>query len=220
MTDKLEKIEDFVYENIIKFTRYTDHLPHMAEFFKFYVPNNLLEWGLGYSTKFFADKCSKVVSVEALSNFMQPSYYDFFKNILQVLPNWNSVLWVVSDTISEAVKYQIVEKKDPEKVDASYLSELQSYAQALYSSENPDVVFVDSAIFINGDLANTALANNIPFVIIHDSNEVSMCSYDKIVVPANYKTVEIKSGVGTTFFIRNDFEDIFNKMKVYSENLA
>src|SRR5215468_1213176 len=77
----IQSADDITYEWLTgpenSQTGYVDHIPLFREIFSHYKVGILLEFGLGFSTKYFLDSCDKVISIEFVTNGCGPEWMKY-----------------------------------------------------------------------------------------------------------------------------------------------
>ena len=235
---------DWLIEQIEKNTEghSTDHLPHWRRLFNTTKVQGFLECSCGLSTKYFLDNAEQVISIE----YVMPGYGDmwfqhYFK-IFQDQPNWTPMLYnedFRSNSFNNACAYQCALHKDYALIDATYLRELfQHYKSVIKNAQSNgysiDAAFVDSTLYVRGDLVKVLLAHKIPIVAAHDTlysmdcvdtsgSELHMGNdlygWSKITTPPDYVRVDIPFGAGTTFWISSRLPEVIRSMQDYRDNI-
>jgi len=170
--EEITRAEQISYEWLLEMgtkSGYTDHISHFHEIFKTFQVRAFLEFGLGYSTKYFLDSCQKVISVEFVTNGSGPGWIkeclNLYKNHSQWVPiayfsgyhgdtQWAPYKYVGLDHVYNADAYQCAFHKDYSLINAVYLNELDSFITSLTKCYSIDCAFVDPGIFLRGDLVS------------------------------------------------------------------
>jgi hypothetical protein len=219
---------------------YTDHVPCFKRVFNKMHVRTFLEFGLGYSTKFFMDHCDQVVSVEIITPGTGPEWmkhclglYRDCKNWIPIAffsgkgldTNWASHKFIARRGVYDAAAYQPPNKAHYALIDSSYLEDLDRFVKEQLSKHQIDIAFVDSGVYIRGDLVQTCLNNQIPIVAAHDisnrtnrdPNEPCLYGYNWIVVPDNYIEIHINRGMGTAFWIikEDKYLEVIKELQEY-----
>ena len=83
--------------------------------------------------------------------------------------------------------------------------------------EEVEAVFVDCGLICRADLVN-ALFQKVPIIAVHDTSTAGTFflgyGYDRMKAPDNYRRFEFKKRAGTTFFIRDDYQELIEKMEI------
>jgi hypothetical protein len=220
-------------------TGYTDHIAHFQQIFNAFNVKTFLEFGLGFSTKYFLDHCDKVISVEFVTNGYGPEWMkrclDLYEGYSRWIPiayfsgwpgstSWAPYKYFGSEHVYVAASYQCSFHKDYALIDRSYLEELNSVIVNLVKSYQIDCAFVDSGIYLRGDLV-TLLFHNVPVIVAHDTMprivgyQSDVYGYSRITTPEDYEEIEIQHGMGSTIWVRKQppFEALIQALKEYSE---
>jgi hypothetical protein len=233
------KADDISYEFLVNTgneTGYCDHIAHIKQIFENYKVKILLEFGLGYSTKYFLDNCTKVLSVEFITDGINPNWIKHCLDLYKGYSNWVPIAYFsnyTKDFTWAPYKYIATTKLyEAEKSyaatcqplsDNSYLSELKTFIGNLTKFNKIDLALVDPAILQRGSIVQLLL-DQVPIVLAHDCfsslsvNSLDIYGYRKIVVPDNYETIVIPKGVGTLIWIKktDQTEELIKTMKNYA----
>ena len=201
-------------------TSYTNHISHFKELFSMTKVDTFLEFGCGYSTKYFIDNCEKVISVEFQTDGTDLEWMEKCRLMFADCENWEGIDYIASKKFSDACGHQCSAKTDPAKVDPTYVTELDGFIKSILSQHRVDVAFVDAGIYIRGDMVELLLQNKVPIVIAHDTasddgKQVGQYGWFKIKSLDNYEKIFISYGNGTTFFIDKKEQALINKIKAY-----
>ncbi len=239
---KITKAEDITYEWLHKNgTGYTDHIVHMKKIFESVKIKTFLEFGTGFSTKYFLDHANKVISVEFVTNGYGPAWirecidlYHDFSNWIPITffsgyygdTSWAPYKYLGSESVYKACSYQAANHKSYVAIDDFYLKELDSFIGNLFKCHNINIAFVDPGIYLRGDLVQL-LFNKSPIIIAHDtavrmaekSNDVY--GYCQITTPENYEEIYLNGGQGTTLWIviNESTKNFIEVMKEYAKTL-
>lgn len=222
--DPIEHADQITYDWLLHLgdtTGYTDHISIFKEIFQSVKINNLVEFGLGFSTKYFLDSCKKVVSVEFITNGFSPDWARNCLSLFQNIPNWVPIIYFSgyqqdtqwapyrycgSDEVYKACVYQTVTHGNYALFDPTYLSDLTNFIQYLTDCYPIDLGFVDSGLYLRGDLVQL-LFNKTPIIVAHDTavrsitRELDVYGYSRIVTPDTYEEIFIPLGKGTTVWV-------------------
>lgn len=227
---------EITYEWLISHPEYsTDHIPSWQCLFNTIKVRGFLECGCGMSTKYFLDHAEKVISIE----YITPGYGDrIFKEYVSLfghIPNWLPMTYnedYRSNSFNNACAYQCSMHKDYALIDSTYLKELDKHYKKLMKKAqdegyNIDVAFVNSGVYIRGDMVKVLLANNIPIVAAHHTasdagtTEIkNLYGWNKVVTPTSYEKIYLPIGQGTTFWISKQLPDLIASMTVYRNSIV
>ena len=214
------KAEDITYE-WLSHQPYSSHISHLKFVLDEIKPTCLLEFGMGFSTKFFLDRCDKVLSVEYITEGYGPEYYILFVDLYADFSNWIPIAYctgyygpthwapykiVANDCVHRAASYQCATHKHYADIDSSYLVEQDQFVKDLVSCHDIEIAFVDANIYLRGDLVQI-LFHKVPVILAHDTvtrangemNDVY--GYSRIVTPLDYEEIFLPGGSGTTAWI-------------------
>ena len=219
-------------------TGYTEHVSHFKRLFKTVKVRTFLEFGVGFSTKYFIDKCQKVISVEIVTPGTGPEWlkycidlyrsYDTWKPIAYFAGNgldtsWAPYKYMGAESVYKAAAYQPVHRKSYALIDPSFLDDLHNFVTQQVVENEIDVAFVDAGVCIRGDLVQV-LFNKVPIIVAHDvaRKEIrhldDVYGYGRVVVPENYIEIYIPFGMGTAFWVKK--EDKYLKVIKDLQNYA
>ena len=91
------KASDITYEYLVETgnqTGYCDHIAHIRKIFENYKVKVFFEFGLGYSTKYFLDSCTKVISVEFITPGDHPDWMKHCLDLYKDYSNWVPVSYL------------------------------------------------------------------------------------------------------------------------------
>ncbi len=241
----ITKAEQITYDWLVstgELTAYTDHIPHFREVFKRLKVRTFLEFGVGFSTKYFLDHCNKVISVEFVTPGCGPEWFkkclslyrDDYSNWIPIVfftgqltdVNWPPYKYFGSESVYKAAAYQSSTHKNYALIDDFYLKELDAFISRLAQSHQIDVAFVDPGIYLRGDLVQL-LFGKVPVILAHDTTqralgmELEVYGYSRIVTPEDYEEIFIGKGAGTTaWIIKNEkFMHLIEALKKYAQEL-
>lgn len=237
--------EEITYDWLVKYgnwTGMTDHIPHFKKIFSKLKIKTLLEFGLGYSTKYFLDSCNKVISVEFITDGTGPDWMkkciDLYRDYSNWTPiayfsgyqgdmNWARYKYLGSENFSKAAYYQTVNHKNYALINDFYLLELNAFITNLLKSYKIDLAFVDPGTYLRGDLVQL-LFDKVPLIVAHHSScrakgeKDDVYGYSRIETPENYEEIFIPSGGGTTLWVvkKDPFFSFIEDLKKYAEDIS
>lgn len=240
----IKTADDITYESLVQIgsdTAYTDHVPHFREIFKKLKVRTFLEFGVGFSTKYFLDFSDKVISVEFVTHGTGPEWIkkcmELYRDIsnwiplvyfsgYQSDPNWAPYKYLGSENLYKAASYQSATHKNYALIDDFYLTELNDFMAKLVQSNRIDIAFVDAGIYIRGDMVQL-LFGKVPVIVAHDTycrawgHKDDVYGYSRIVTPDNYEELFIPAGQGTTVWVikKDAYMDLTQSLKNYIKDL-
>lgn len=243
-SDYIQDADDVTYDFLLEAAKEgesTDYVPHLKKIFKSMKVKTLLEFGVGYPTKYLLDSCKKVISVEVVTHGCGPQNIQRFLNFYQDFSNWVPLVYFTgfkgdtdwapykylgSEHVYKAVSYQTITHKNYALIDDFYVLELNSFISNLVKCYNINIALVDPSFFLRGDLIQL-MFDKIPVIVAHDTNVRTQVGYDdvygysRLVTPENYEEIYIPTGAGTTIWvIKNDqFSKFAQEMKKYASEL-
>lgn len=242
--ERIRSPEEITYEWLVDLgttTAYTDHVPHFKKIFEHLKVKTFLEFGVGYSTKYFLDSSKKVISVEFVTHGYGPSWimecidlYHDYSNWIPLIyftgfkgdTDWAQYKYLGSEHVYKAVSYQTVTHKNYALIDDFYLNELNAFISNLVKCYNINVAFVDSGLYLRGDLVQLSF-NKIPVIVAHDTTVRALgqtgdvYGYSRIVTPENYEEIFIQHGQGTTVWIikTDPYKKLTEEIKKYASDI-
>lgn len=218
-------------------TGYTEHTRHFKNIFSKMKVRTFLEFGVGFSTKFFLDNCDHVVSVEFVTPGSGPEWLqkciELYRNCHHWTPiayfsgpsldmSWAPHKFVGTESVYKAASYQPVYRKSYAPIDSSFLGELDTFVRQQVAKNDVDVAFVDAGICIRGDLVQT-LFHKVPIIAAHDiapkhrRHDDDVYGYGRLVVPENYEEIYVPFGMGTAFWIKKEprYKSIITCLRKY-----
>lgn len=242
---EIQEASDITYEWLEEaghIDSYTDHIRHFKYIFSRYKVKAFLEFGVGYSTKFFLDECRKVISVEFVTHGYGPEWikrclglYQDFSNWIPLVyftgyqgnTDWAPYKYMGSESVYKAVSYQTVTHKNYALMDDFYMLELGAFIKNLVKYNNVNIAFVDSGLFLRGDLVQL-LFDKVPVILAHDTRTRAMglkddvYGYSRIVCPENYEEIFVPYGNGTTIWVMKNQElgGLTRDLQVYADEIA
>jgi hypothetical protein len=220
----------------------TQHVFLFKKIFESMKIKTLLEFGLGYPTKYFLDHCNKVISVDIITHgygsdvmkkFMRV-YSDysnwipiaFFSGYLSADYGWAPYKHLGSESIYKATSYQHAYHKDYSKLDNFYLIELNAFINSLLKYNKTDIAFIGHAIILRGDIVQL-LFDKVPLIVAHNSNKRNLQNADdmygliRVTTPENYEEIFFPFEGGTTIWIskQEKYKNLIEKLKKYAEEI-
>ncbi len=239
--DSITDAEEITYEWLLEQGDrggYTDHISHFHEIFNAYNVRTLLEFGLGFSTKYFLDCCYKVISVEFITDGYGPDWMNHCLNLYSDYTNWIPIAYLSyrkvddsrapykyfgSEHVYKACSYQTSFHKDYSLIDNFYLIELDAFITNLVKCHRIDCAFVDPGLYLRGDLVQL-LFHKVSVIVAHDTERRALglqgdvYGYSRIATPADYEEIHISHGQGTTIWIKKEkeFSRLSETLKEYA----
>ncbi|HSX13223.1 MAG TPA: hypothetical protein VLE96_02235 [Chlamydiales bacterium] len=218
---------------------YTDYIPHFNEIFKHYKVKTLLEFGMGYSTKYFLRNLKKVISVEFVTYGAGPMWLHKLLQLYKNDLNWIPIAYLSNapydtskipfkffgtDALYKADSFQCSTHLSYSLFDPSYLKELNTFFGNLLKCHSVDCALVDSGSCLRGDYVSL-LFSRISVIVAHDTHcrekkeKGDVYGYSRIVTPPDYEEICIPFGEGTTIWIKKDpaLEQLTNAMRAYAQ---
>jgi hypothetical protein len=203
---------------------YTEHVAHLKRIFNKLHVRTFMEFGLGFSTKYFIDNSEHVISVEFITPGSGPDWMKYCLNLYRNYYGWTPIAYfsgpgldtswaphsyIGLDSVYRACAYQPVHCKSYASIDPTFLDDLNNFVERQVSAYNIDVAFVDAGVCIRGDLVQV-LFNKVPIIAAHDVGKKEIrhlddvYGYGRIIVPENYIEIHVPFGMGTAFWIKNE----------------
>lgn len=199
----------------------SDFLPHIRTVFDEVKVRTLLQFGVGYETKYFLDRATKVISLE----FVNPGYgpdwirkfLEFYRDSSNWIPivyfssyqgdaSWAPFKYLGSEHLYKAAAYQCSTHKDYGLNDPFYKVELDSFLSILVKYNHIDAAFISPPIYLRGDFVQI-LFGKVPLIIAHDTSvrnekvQDDVYGYSRINAPNEYEEIYLPGGSGTTVWI-------------------
>lgn len=237
--------DDITYEWLTEYGVY-DHDTHHVALFKKLFQNTkvktLLEFGLGYPTKYFLDNCNKVISVDIITHGYGPNIMQKFLSIYSDYSNWipiaffsgytgSDYAWAPykhlgSEAIYKATSYQHAHHKNYAKIDDFYQIELGAFSNNLLKYNKVDVVFVGHAIFLRAEIVQH-MFGRVPIIVAHNTNcrqqknEDDLYGLVRVVTPDTYEEIYFPLDGGTTAWIikKEETTRLIETLKKFAEDL-
>lgn len=212
--------------------KYTmDYLPHFKFLFKNMKVRGMLEFGCGYSTKYFLDNASQVTSIEFITPGTSDANLNECKQLYKNVANWFPLAYIGSDSFNNACGYQCAYHKDYSLIDPRYIHEMDEYFKEIvtlsYVNKCPiDIAFVNPGIYIRGDIVNVLLSQKIPVIVAHDtasdtntnSNE-GLYGWFKVTTPSDYEKIYLPFEGGTTIWITKHYTGLVKAILRYRDSI-
>jgi len=241
----IKKADDITYDWLVKYgdeTGITDHVSHFRKIFNKFKVKTCLEFGVGYSTKYFLDSCNKVISIEFVTSGYGPAvmkrYIELYRGYSNWLPivyfsgyrgdmTWAPFKYLGTEGIHKANSYQCATKRNYARVDSLYIKELDAFIDRLVQANTIDISLVSGGgFYLRGDLVQL-LFGKVPIIVAHDiySRSVGVkddpYGYSRIITPVDYEEIYIPAGKGTTVWIsKNDeFSELAEELKKYAKSV-
>ncbi len=236
------KADDITYEFLVQTGRETgqcDHIEHIQKIFENYKVKTLLEFGLGFSTKYFLDKCTKVLSVEFIIGQLKPDWIKYCLDLYKGYSNWIPIAYFsnysgdfawapykyfASVKLSEAEMSYASTGQVPS--DGAYQTELKTFLGNLMKFNKVDLALVDPSTLLRGALVQL-LFDKAPIILAHDCassispQEGDIYGYRKVATPEDYERIFIPQGKGTLLWIKKTDQTaaLIETMRNYAESL-
>lgn len=206
---ELEDLNDEYFSQSI----WHSYIQDIDKIFKHTSIQSVLEFGLGYGTKYFLDRCQEVNSIEIILSDQSSEWYDDTLRLFKNYSNWKPQLIHGSQFLYEANLKSYRDCLDPALYDATYILELKDLCENLCKDKEYDLIFVDPGFHMRGDLVNE-LFDKTPIIVADDTNYGHQTyGWWKINTPYNYEKIEFKERGGTTFWIRKDKKELITALK-------
>lgn len=220
----------------------TQHILLFKKVFESMKMKTLVEFGLGYSTKYFLDHCNKVISVDIITHGYGPAIMQKFLKIYADYSNWIPIAFfsgymgcdynwapykhLGSESIYKATAYQHAYHKNYAKIDDFYLLELNAFITNLLKYNKADVAFTGHAIFLRGDLVQL-LFDKVPIIIAHNTTKRQLKDPDdiyglsRVVTPDNYEEIFFSVEGGTTAWIikQDRYTSLIKELQKYAKEI-
>lgn len=238
--ERAEEIDD---EFLAQSPSCSSHIGHFQKLFSLHKVKNFLEFGLGYSTKYFLDHCDKVLSVEFVTNGAGPEWIKKCLNLYKGYSNWvpityftgyqGDILWAPykymgSDSVYKATSYQTATHQNYAFIDPYYISELNTFIHNITKYNNIEIASVNSNLYLRGDLVQL-LFDKVPIILAHDTDvrhlglKGDVYGYSRIETPENYEELFLffPTKSGTTIWISKEekFYPLIDAVKKYITEL-
>jgi hypothetical protein len=213
----------------------------MKKVFDVAKPKVALEFGVGLTTKFFLDSCTKAISVEFVTNGCGPDairkYISFYQGLSNWIPisyfsgwpgdmNWAPYRYLGSDKVYKAASYGNATGKSYAEVDNLYQVELKVFLTNLSKSNRIEIAFVNTvaAYPIRGDIIQI-LFGKAPLILAFDcsrsSNAADGYGYSRVKTPEDYEEIYFPNSGGATLWIQKNekYAPMAEELRAYAETL-
>ena len=241
----ITKADDITYDLLVKIgdeTGATDHVSFFKEIFKKLKVRTFLEFGVGYSTKYFLDLSTKVISVEMITHGSGPANLKQFLKLYEEYSNWVPIALfsgfqgdpsfapykhMGSEAIYKAASYQNATHKNYALIDDFYRIELNAFIKNLVRFHKIDIAFVHPAgVPLRSDVVEL-LFDKVPVIIAHHTNcrkQVmvnDVYGYSWLKIPDNYEEIHFSTGQGTTAWIlkKEEYQELIDALRTYAKTL-
>jgi hypothetical protein len=238
----ITQADDITYDRLVKIgdeTGVTDYVPFFKEIFRKLKVRTFLEFGVGYSTKYFLDSSTKVISVEMITHGYGPSNLKQFLKLYEEYSNWVPIAFfsgfqgdpsfapykhMGSEAVYKAASYQNAAHKNYALIDDFYRIELNAFIKNLVRFHKIDVAFVNPVgVPLRSDLIEL-LFDKVPVIIAHHTNcrkqEMfnDVNGYSWLTIPDNYEEIHFSAGQGTTIWIlkKEEHQGLTEALRTYA----
>ncbi|MBX7066656.1 MAG: hypothetical protein K1X28_05445 [Parachlamydiales bacterium] len=233
----IKDVDDITYEFLIETgekTGYCDHVYVFKKIFETIEVKTMLEFGVGYSTKYFLDHCKKVISVEFISPGWMPNWIKYCLDLYKEYSNWVPVAYFSgykgdyswaqykffgTDGFFKAGNHFAVTGQSYRKVDPAYFNELSTFIGNLSKYNKFDIALVDPGSVLRGEIAEI-LFGKVPIIITCDAassrngyDPYGLCNFK---VPEDYEEIFFSYGKGTIVWIQKK-ETLLKLIEVLKE---
>lgn len=201
------EIEELDY-NFLVSNPYTDHVQHLEKLFQNANISSILEFGIGYGTKYLVDHCEKVTSCEIVLPDQTTYWFYHIVDLLSEYPHWTPVLKHGNLSMQKANLFSVHQQKDPTLQDSSYILEIKKICEDLFKDNSFEMAFVDPGFHMRGDLVKE-LFDRVPIIVAHDTKIAhEIYGWNRVYTPSNYEKIFFPEGQGTTIWIHKDKADL------------
>lgn len=183
-----------------------------------------LEFGVGFSTKYFIDHSQHVISVEFVTPGTGPEWMKYCLKLYRDYNTWTPIAYFAGDvpdtdwaphkymglaSVYAATAYQPAHRRSYAPIDSSFLGDLTRFLEQQLAANEIDFAFVDAGVCIRGDLVQL-LFDKVPIIAAHDvaRKEIrhldDVYGYGRVVVPRNYQEIYVPFGMGTAFWVKKE----------------
>lgn len=203
---------------------YYDHTPVFEKIFETLKVRTLLEVGLGYSTKYFLEACTKVISVEFVFATWDADWMKTCLSLYRGHSNWVPVVYFSdfdgdfswapykyhgSDELHMAYSYFLATGQSYAAIDRCYQNEMRFFLSKLTKYNTIDVAVVDSRMVFRADVVQD-LFEKIPVILAHNTRTSHLqphpYGFASLQVPANFEEIRIPRGAGVTIWVKKTEE--------------
>ena len=221
----------------------TDHVRLIKKIFQITKVKTVLEYGLGYGTKFLLENCNKVISIDIITHGYGPETMRHFLGLYHEFSNWipiaffsgylgNDYSWAPykhlgSEALYKATSYQNLHHKNYAKIDDFYITEFNAFTKNLLRYNKADLAFVGYATKIRGDVVQI-LFDKVSIIVAHNTLaretgivEDDWYGYIRVNTPEDYEEIFFNLNGGTTAWIKKKPETVtlIETLKKFSEEL-
>jgi len=216
----IEKLEDITFDSLMQ-ENHESHVICMREIFQKLNTRNMMEFGLGYATKYFLDTCNRVVSIEIVTNGYGPDtvrkFIQFYRDYSNWVPityfsgyrgdmSWSPYKYVGSDAVYVAGSYQCSTHLSYEPIDGFYLKELGEFITNLVKYNKIEVALIHPILYLRGDFVQLCF-QKIPVIVAHNTScrangeKNDPWGYSRVKTPPEYVEIYIPTIPGTTVWV-------------------
>ena len=240
----IKKADDITYDWLVKYgdeTGNTDYVPHFKKIFKKFKVRTCLEFGVGYSTKYFLDSCNKVISVEFVTSGYGPVGIKKFLELYRGYSNWFPIVYfsgyqgdmtwapfkyLGTESVHKANSYQSATNRNYARIDNFYIKEMDAFIDRLAQVNTIDISLVSGGFYLRGDLVQM-LFGKVPVIVAHhtcfrSSSVKDDCyGYSRVTTPEDYEEIYIAAGQGTTVWIvkNEEFKELAEELRKYAKGV-
>ena len=202
----------------------------------------ILEFGQNVGTKYFIDKCNKVIGVDFISHGYGPGSFQSYMALYAECPNWIPIVYftgyqgsfpywapykyLASEHVYKACSYQDVTHKSYAHIDNFYRVELDAFIKNLAKCHKIDLAFVHPVLYLRSDLVEL-LFSRVGIIVAYDTNSRysgqgdDKFGYTRLQVPEDYDELFLKGGNGTTVWIskQEKYQKLADTLKQYAQTL-
>jgi hypothetical protein len=196
----------------------------------------MMEFGLGYSTKYFLDHVGKVISIDFITHGYGPDTMKKFLHVYRDYSNWIPIAmfsgyrgwdydWapykhLASESIYKATSYANAYHKSYAKVDDFYIVELRAFLDKFLKYNKVEIAFVGHATYIRGELIQM-LFGKVPVLVAHNTDRRQQKNQDDpynlilVETPDSYEEIFIPTQGGTTVWIekKEKYKALYQELK-------
>jgi hypothetical protein len=225
----------------------TNHVVCFREILQHVKLKTVLEFGLGYGTKYYLDNCKRVLSIEVITHGYGPerlkSFLPFYKDYSNWVPiayfsgfhgdmSWAPYKYMGTDSVYRACSYHDEQRtKHYKDIDGHYIKELNEFLTNLSKYNKIDVAVVHPMLYLRGDLVQI-LFNKVPIIIAQNTSSrttghENAFGYGRVVTPENYEEIYLplllvsNEVPGTTVWVmkKPEHEILIEHLKQFAKTL-
>ncbi len=232
----ITKADEITYEFLLETGEKSGYCDHVFVFKKIFetVPIKvMLEFGLGYSTKYFLDHCSKVISVEFISPGWAPDWMrqclELYREYSNWIPisyfsgyrgdySWAQYKFFGTDGFYKAGNHFASTGQSYQEIEPSYSKELATFINNLSKYNKFDVALVDPGSVLRGEIVQL-LFDKVPLIVSTDAASThaghDCYGFKKVKVPSHYEEIYIPYGKGIAVWVQKkaEFEKLIQELK-------